>query len=296
MINNLLRNGNFTSSTCVALLSTGSREMTTAEMEAHKKAFPKSRKKNIESWPGKAAITYISECNFERRLQKSLDKDTFAKPLIWGCLVEGLVFDLLGMEYILTSSDTEVHPIIPWWVGSKDGIKHDEGRTVMDIKAPFTEKSFCMLVEPIYRGLTGMDAMRFIMDGDPENDGEGKHPDGKKFYWQIVSNACISNCKYGELVVYCPYQSELPAIRFKAMQENNDSRNYWLSMANDDELPFIPDDGFYKNINIIRFEIPEGDKQLLTKRMLQGGKLLIDNPDADKFDESVIEDVECEVV
>jgi hypothetical protein len=59
------------------------------------------------------------------------------------------------------------------------------------------------------------------------------------------------------------------------LSQNGDSAGFWLSMAKDDELPYLQDDGYYKNINIIRFEVPEADKLLLTKRVLEAGKYLI---------------------
>lgn len=275
-LNHALRNGNATSSEIVALLSMGSRDMTDSEKEQYKKDNPKGKKTTIACWPGDAAMTYMSECNMERRLKRSISTDVFAKPLVWGKLVEGLVFDLMGTEYVLTSTDTEAHPIIPWWVGSKDGIKHDSGRTVMDIKSPYTLKSFIQLVGPLYNGLTGSDAMNAIRSGYTDKMGvvHKKHSDGEKFYWQLVSNACISNCKYAELVVYVPYKSELEAIKLKALNDNQNGNHFWLSMANDEELPYIEDGGYYNNINIIRFEVPEADKEYLTKRVLQAGKYL----------------------
>src|SRR6186713_1406515 len=125
MTTNTARVGNFTSSEIVALTKTGSRPMTEEEKEAHKKANPKSRKTTIESWPGEAAITYIEEKNMERRLGRSIDDEKSAKPLIWGKLLEGHVFDKLGLEYTLSSTETIVHPTIPYWSGSPDGDKED---------------------------------------------------------------------------------------------------------------------------------------------------------------------------
>lgn len=249
MINNKLRIGNFTSSEIVALTS----------KDRSGKGF------------GKPALTYIEETNMERRLDRSLTDEVNARPLIWGKLLEPRVFDLIGLEYMLTSQDTSRHPSIPYWAGSKDGIKHDEGETVMDIKCPMTLKSFCQLVDPLYAGLTGMDAMNAIREN---------HKDGEKYYWQLVSNACIENTKYAELIVYMPYFSELSDIRMMAHNVSGleSSKHYWIAMANDDELPFIKEDGYYKNINIVRFEVPSSDKKLLTELVKKAGEMLINEP------------------
>lgn len=247
MIKNLLRVGNFTSSEIVALTAKGKQE----------NGF------------GVAAITYISETNMERRLGRSLTDESNARPLTWGKLIEMRVFDLLGLEYILSSTETTQHKTIPYWCGSKDGMKLDEGRTVIDIKAPVTLKSFCQLVDPLYDGLSGFEAMMKIRDS---------HKDGEKYYWQLVSNSILENTRYAELIVYMPYESELPEIKVMAgnVPAEQLSKHYWISMAQDGELPFIKDGGYYKNINVIRFEVPDEDKIFLTDCVLKAGKMLKD--------------------
>jgi hypothetical protein len=278
MVNNKLRHGNCTSSEIVALTKMGSREMTPEEMEQYKNDNPKGRKKTIESWPGEAAYTYIEETNMERTGERCLTTEVDARPLKWGKLLESLLFTLLGIEYILTSTDTVLHKVIRWWAGSPDGYKTD---TVMDIKCPFTFKSFCQLVDPLYSGLTGWDAMNAIRDGWVDKLGVRRkaHKDGEKFYWQLVSNAILTGKKYAELIVYMPYQSELEAIKAEACKPENVAKNFWLTMSNDDELPYLVEGGYYNNINIIRFEVPEADKLLLTKRVLQAGAMLYKNTD-----------------
>ena len=117
--------------------------------------------------------------------------------------------------------------------------------------------------------------MNCIRNGFEENGVQyAKHKDGQKYYWQIVSNACINDMKYGELVVYMPYQSELLEIRKLA---DGNSALYWLNFATEDEIPYIKDCGYFKNVNIIRFEIPETDKILLKEAVLKAGKMLIKN-------------------
>src|SRR6185369_17941405 len=174
---NTVRVGNFTSSTIAAIMSNG-------------------RSKGSLGAP---ALTYIEECNMERRLKRSLENDSNAKPLSWGKLVERRVFDLLGLEYKLISENTLNHPDIDYWCGSPDAQKFDEGGTVVDIKCPMTLKSFCQLVdssypdnakdkdEPRYNGTVAMDIIR------------ERHKDGEKYYWQLVSNAILINAKFAEL-------------------------------------------------------------------------------------------------
>lgn len=241
MINNQRRIGNFTSSEIVAL----------------------TKKDKKGTGFGAPAITYIEECKMERRLGRSLTTELDARATSWGSLVENRVFDLLGLEYRLCSKETLLHPDIPCWAGSPDG---DKKNTVPDFKCPLTLKSFCQLVDPVYEGLEGMDAMKCIREG---------HKDGEKFYWQIVSNACIKKYDYGELIVYMPYLAEL--LEIKEMARHDHSGKYkWIDYADINELPYLLPGGYYKNLNVIRFEIPKEDKEHLTECVKKAGKLLVE--------------------
>jgi hypothetical protein len=243
ILKNVHRIGNFTSSENSKLMTNGKEKGTL----------------------GKPALTYIKKKNNERRLGLSLGTESNAKPLVWGKLVEPRVFELLGLEYTYSSQETDVHPSIPYWSGSKDGMKHDDGLTVFDIKCPITRDSFCDLLEPLYQGLTGVAAMKYIRDN---------HDKGEDYYWQLVSNAVINDTKFAELIIYMPYESELGEIKMMADGVPN---CYWVAMATEEELPFIKDGGYYKNLNVIRFEVPVEDKEALTQRVLLAGKMLIGN-------------------
>lgn len=217
---------------------------------------------------GKPALTYIEECNIERRLGRPIERDTTARALSWGKLNERRVHDLLGLDYRLCSSETLVHPDIDFWVGSPDFIHYcEEGNTVSETKCPITMKSFCRLVDAMHNG--GIDSVREVVNGS-KNVGE-------QYFWQIVSNAELTQCAHGELIVYCPYQSELEAIRDMAMHwDGPDQKDYqWIAYASDDELPYLVEGGYYKNINKLRFPILPAYRQHLKGLVLKAGELLV---------------------
>lgn len=228
--------------------------------------FTSSENYRLFSTQAGAADNYIDECNMERRLDRALDKEETARPLSWGELVEAHAFDLMGTDYRLSSQVTLLHPEFKYWAGSPDGNKFDEGKTVFDIKCPHTLKSFCQLVQPLYDGLNGMAAMEIIMK---------KHKEGKKYYWQLVSNSILTDSKFAELIIYCPYQSEIQTIKDMAQQAGT-AKYSWIFWALDNELPFLNEGGYYKNLNVIRFEVPQDDKDLLTARIVAAGKKLIE--------------------
>ncbi len=217
---------------------------------------------------GKPALTYVEECNMERRLGRSLGTETDAKSLSWGKLIESRAFDTLGLEYSLCSDVTLDHPEIKFWKGSPDATKK-KNETVCDIKCPITLKSFCQLVDPYYEN------GKLIHDGLTIEAVRMNHDQGDKYFWQIVSNAVLTGAKYGELIVYVPYESELEDIREMASSAV-DGNEYakWVYWATNEQLPFLKDAGHYKNINVIKFDILPRDVAALTNRVLECGKLL----------------------
>lgn len=229
-----MRAGNFTSSEIVALTTNG----------------------KVKGTLGAPALTYIEEKNMERRLGRQLKGDTDAKPTDWGHCCESYVFTLLGLEYSTISKQSIQHPDYDYWAGTPDSICYGHENTIVDIKAPFTLKSFCTFVDAWERG--GITAIR------------DEHKDGEKFYWQCVSGACLTGCNHGELVIFCPYERELDDIRKLILMGEYRSLQYC-------ELPFLIEGEYYKNFNHFRFPIPEPDKVALTNRVIEAGKMLVNH-------------------
>ncbi len=242
---NEIRIGNFTSSEIYKLISEGKQPGTF----------------------GKPALTYINECNKERKLKRPLENESNARPLTWGKALESICFAILGTEYELCSQESISHPTINFWAGSPEGNKFDDGKTVYDIKCPMTLSSFCDLVGPLYENFSGSEAIILIRNN---------HKDGEKYYWQLVSNGILTDSKFAELIVYVPYKKDLDIIRESVSNMDGNQNPYaWINWATDDELPYLIENGYYKDLNIIRFEIPEEDKQLLTSKIIEAGKLLL---------------------
>lgn len=187
----------------------------------------------------------------------------------------------LGIEYVPNFDDTKVHPIFPNWAGTCDCKRQD---TVVEIKSPFTAESFCKLVDPLYNGLEGLSAFNALRSGYKNKAGleVKKHTDAEKYYWQCLSNACLERLPKAELLIFCPYFSDLPELAdFISNLDDVDLqiRAEWIHSAiineNYDALPWIPDGGFYKSLNAIVFDVPDADRILLTYRVQQLSPLLI---------------------
>ena len=209
---------------------------------------------------GVPAINYINEKKIERRLGRGLTTSIDARPTLWGKCLESRIFNLLGLEYKLCSQETIPHPEYDFWAGSPDAEKFDEGKTVADIKCPYTLKSFCNA----YHCKT-------------IDDFREEHNDGEKYFWQVVSNSILTGAKYGELIFYCPYYSELDEVRKHSIDiEFTKIKNEyaWIFHALDSEIPYLPDGCYYKNIHTIRWEISQKDKDFLTEKVIKANRLI----------------------
>jgi len=205
---------------------------------------------------GAPALSLISDKAMERKLGRSLDVENNARPLQWGKCVESVPFELLGTEYKMCSSETIVNPLYPFWSGTPDMIKYvNDEKVVCDIKCPITLKSFCTLVDAYERG--GIQEVRKA------------HKEGDTYYWQLVSNAILTGCSKAELIVYMPYESELHLIKDEASKHGFQ----WITFSMDCELPFLIDGGFYKNINLLSFDIPQDDIDALTSSVIEANRL-----------------------
>lgn len=235
------RNGNFTSSEIFRLMKPGKA----------KGSF------SVDSQ------TYIDECNRERRLRRSIEVQTDARPLTWGKCVEKRAFDVLGLEYTLCSDVTIRHPEIEFWLGSPDATT----KTVCaDLKCPMTLTSFCQMIDPYYKD-GKMIFEELTIEAVREN-----HTDGDKFFWQIVSNSILTGKRKGQLIVYVPYLEELAEI--KTLADGNPDY-YWIWSADDNKLPYLIKGAHYKNVNVIEFDILDRDIDALTERVKEAGEQLI---------------------
>lgn len=271
------RIGNITSSEIVALTTNGRRDMTDEEIIEYKKENPKGTRKTIDGF-GAPFFTYIEECVMERFFKNNLENENEVKAFSWGKLCELIVHDKLSNDYIMKSEITEVHPEYSEWCGTPDGIKLKNGivDTITDIKCPLTRKGFYNLIKNLYdfdgiivskkEHVNGNEIIQLVRSQSKE---------GEKYYWQLVSNSCILNAKYAELIVFMPYFEEIEEI--KEYNRNLEKPYFAIEYAKENELPFIYKESGIDNINIIRFEVPESDKEFLKSRVKAAIELINKN-------------------
>lgn len=208
---------------------------------------------------GKPFKTYVEEKAFERGLNRSLSTDNNAKPTAWGTLVEKVAFDKMGLNYTLVSKERFYHPNIKlkdYWNGMPDLITPF---IVGDIKCPWTLKSFCKVVK----------AIRLFNE---KNDLSLFKKEHKDWYWQLVSNAILCGRDKAVFVAYCPYKEDLEEIRELAEESMGDGTNRFafITWSEDEDLPYLVRDGKYNDINVMEFDIPKEDKDILTARVEMG--------------------------
>ena len=250
------RIGSFTSSNVYKLIPMGSEPMNEEELHKHKEDNPKSRKKNKDAGFSDAGLTYIKEKQIEIRMRRSIDVEAYSKSMFWGSFMELFVFEKLGLGYEITSDETDVHPTIKHWSGSKDLFV--KGKKIAEIKC-FQPKKFALYTDSLLS-----ESVENIKEEFP------------KEYWQMVSNAIINDVPNAEGITYMPYESDLKEIREFA--ENYEGADQWkyrfIYESPKCELAYLPDVGYYKDLNRFEFEVPDKDKQLLTSRVEEAITLL----------------------
>jgi hypothetical protein len=234
IILNQKRVGNFTSSEIHKLLTEG----------VKKNTF------------GKPALTYIDEKKMEREFGRSLGTEVDARATSWGDICEIRVNDLIEMKYIYQSSITKVHPEIEYWSGSADFIV--PGERIAECKA-YQPKKFVQYTKAILKG-----DINFLRNEFPAE------------YWQCVSNAIINGVPMAEMISYMPFEFELDDIRklAKKLTDSGELKYRWMIKAEKQYLAYVPNESKFRSLNRFEFEIPESDKQLLTAKVIEAGKLL----------------------
>lgn len=231
---------------------------------AYKLIKPGKNKNDVFSAP---ALTYIQEKQIERRINSCLDADgAYSQAMAWGNFCEMVIYSLLGIEYEISSKETFLHPKhSKIWAGSPD-LKID-GVLIGEIKC-YQKKKFALYTDLLIRPLSDTYTL--------ENKLEDFKKEFPAEYWQIVSNASILGVKEGEAITYMPYESEYKEI--VDLAENMDSAELWkyrfITEKPVDQLPFLPNGGYYKNINKFRFKIPAEDFELLEKKVVLAGELI----------------------
>lgn len=190
---------------------------------------------------GAPALKYIQQTKYEMKLGRSIKNEFTAKETSWGTFLERRVFRMLPTSYQYAANQGRLfHPEIPHYSGIPDVLNNTDA--VGDAKCPFNMEKFC-------RKQDALEDYSTFKDQFPED------------FWQLVSNLTLLRANgleidYIEAVNYVPYKSELEEIRQSA---EDDESMKWLQYTTDAGLPWLPDGGHYKNLNIHRFRVMQRD-------------------------------------
>jgi hypothetical protein len=208
---------------------------------------------------GAPALKYIKQTKQEMKLGRSIKNEFTAKQTSWGTFLEKRVFKkLLPTSYQYVANDGRLfHPDIPNYSGVPDFLNNTD--TVCDGKCPFNMEKFCDKMEAL------QDYGTFKKEF-PED------------FWQLVSNLTLLRANgmeidYIEAINYVPYRSELAEIRMSA---EGDESMRWLEYTTDAGLPWLPDGGHYKNLNIHRFRVMQRDVDEWLERLTMAVNVLLD--------------------
>ena len=211
--------------------------------------------RNKSSLFSAGATTYIKNKANERMLGRSLDLGRSGSSAQWGLFLEQYVFnEFTGTEYKIMANESVIYN--DYLAGSADLIV--DGVKVSDIKC-FEPEKFCNYSNMI----NSQDIERFKAEFKCE-------------YWQLVSNAIINNVPNAEAIAYMPTLEELEEI--KELAENYEGADQWkyrfIVESPLHQLPYIPNESKYNNLNKFEFFVPQEDKEFLLERVKLAGSEL----------------------
>lgn len=205
--------------------------------------------------PSQAFFTYCEEVATERSMGRVINTEVKARPMLWGSLMEVVLFNMLGIGYQMNHKQTVLHKKYgSFWSGTPD-LKAVEVTGEIKCYEPkkFGALSRCLKKENV----------------------ELLKENFRDEYWQTVSNGILSGTKEVELIAFMPTRSHLLEIIEKVEETDFLVENglelrdyYWLTVENIDSLPYLPDDSPMDTINQFRFKVPMEDQIALTKRMI----------------------------
>lgn len=215
---------------------------------------------------GAGAITYLNDKKKELAYGRGISLPVYKQEMVWGKLWEVWVHWQLGSEYELIIDKTTVHPKYSIWSGSEDFQVKITGGCISELKC--------------YQLSNHYDYVECLQ----KQDIELFKKEFKTEYWQIVSNSCIHDTKYGEAIAFMPTEENLIEMRY--LIENTD---YVEKHLKDDpwkykfviekdlyDLSFIPEHSDFPSMVKFRFEVPIEDKIFLTKQVINAEKYLND--------------------
>lgn len=242
-----MRSGNFSSSEIHKLMSKGRGAFTIENV-------------------GSSFNTYVQEKKFEQRHKRSLSNRINTKPIVWGQVMEGYVFENLPLEYKeMNEFGRLFHKDINHWCGIPDVIRKD---VVSDIKCPSSLLIYSKLIDSFENGL------------------EAFKTSHKEYYWQLVSNAILTNVSKGELIVFMPKKSELTKVQtyvrgldvekleadkgitpYQFNFIDTEIEAFLLENIKPSYVPYLKDESDYKSLTKFEFDIPKEDMDALTERV-----------------------------
>lgn len=209
------------------------------------------------------ALTYISEKRMEAKLGRSIDSFADSQPIRWGRIMEHFAMrHISSNDYSMTSNDYRVHDALPW-AGSADLVGENGNDSIGEIKSyqlkNFAAYSDCLMSRDVER----------LKKEFPQE------------YWQIVSNSILYNTALGEAISYMPYYEELEAISdelentdFLEMKNFEAWKYRFIVESPMEELPYIEQGNYFRNITRFAFIVPNHDKAALVKRITDASELL----------------------
>lgn len=206
--------------------------------------------------PSQAFFTYAEEVASETYIGRTSKTEVKTRPMLWGSLMEVVLFNKLGMGWTMEHKNTILHPKYGHvWSGTPDLV----AKEICAEAKCYEPKKFGLLSLCLSKKNIHLLKSKF-----------------KEEYWQVVSNCVLTKKKKAMIVTYMPKRSELEDIIDKITDtdflEDNGLKvtdYYFMNKENIESLPYLPDDSNVDSVNSFVFDVPEEDIVFMTKRIIE---------------------------
>jgi hypothetical protein len=209
-----------------------------------------------DSKPSQAFYTYAEEIASESYIGRTSKTEVKTRPMLWGSLMEVVLFNKLGMGWTMEHKNTILHKKYGHiWSGTPDLVAEE---ICAEAKC-YEPKKFGLLSLCLSKKKIELVKSKF-----------------KEEYWQVVSNAVLTGKKKAMIIAFMPKRKELEEIIKKIedtdfLEDNGlkPTDYYFMSKENIESLPYLPDDSPIDSINSFVFDVPEEDIVFMTKRIIE---------------------------
>lgn len=205
--------------------------------------------------PPKKFYTYVEEVAVERYLGRTSSTEVKTRPMLWGSLMEVVLFNELGLGWTMEHKNTVTHyKYGNIWSGTPDLV----AKLICAEAKCYEPKKFGSFVYALLK-----QDIQYLKDNFADE------------YWQVISNTVLTKKEKSMLITFMPKRTQLESI-IKTIDETDFLEDnglkptdyYFMAKENIESLAYLPDDSKCDSINAFEFTPPKEDIKFMEDRII----------------------------